>query len=156
MLLVHDDEPVEIGLRLQAARKLAGLRTPHALAEAIGERGFGEGVIRKIEQGTRPMERSEIAAAARACGVPESFFRAPLHRLGDMDAGDVAPVLPEEMEAILGELKDLRDDLVRSDVIRPRRGEAATQVAEEAARRRSAPSRRSAGAPPRRRGSAGG
>jgi hypothetical protein len=152
-----EDTPIDVGRRMRAARVLAGYDTPRALADAIGERGFGEGVIRSIERGVRPLEPSEALAVAAACGLDPNFFYAPLSALAGRGAateqmhegGD--PHTRMRLDEINDRLIDLRDDLVRSDVIVPR-GQAATRVAQAAARRRSSPQQPAREAPPHRSG----
>jgi transcriptional regulator with XRE-family HTH domain len=134
------DEPIDIGRRLRAARILGGFETPKALADRIGEKGLGETTLRSIERGVREMEASEALVIAVACGLDPNFFYAPLRTLSGRhqmldDVHGPDPDRPSKLDAVLAEIKDLRDDLVRSDVILPR-GRAATQIAQAAAARR--------------------
>jgi hypothetical protein len=125
-----DQERMETGRRLKAARVLGGFDNLQQLASAIGERGLGLGVLKRVEAGSRELQPSEASVIARACGLDHSFFYAPRGSLGigavqpgEIDAPDdhdVMLAVQGQLDDLTNRLADLRDDLVRSEVIMPR------------------------------------
>lgn len=135
------------GRRVRAARELAGLRSTRALADKINERGLSYSTLRAIEEGKRITEPSELTAIARACGLPEAWFRMDWSRALDAleHAGGESPAqisqrrienaesqLASLWEAITqlradtGSLREQVEDLTRREM-RRREREAAEQ-----------------------------
>lgn len=88
-----------VGLRIRAARVLAGLTTPRALAQAIDEKGLGPTKLYAIEQGRQPVQFSELTVIAEATGVPVEFFTADFSRLREISENPRTILARETAEA---------------------------------------------------------
>jgi len=64
----------EVGRRVAAARKRAGIKTRKELATLAAIPKLGAANIGKIERGERTLERHEALPLARALEVPVAFF----------------------------------------------------------------------------------
>lgn len=80
------DDADQIPVRLRAARQLAGHKDPSKLAAALAgiTNGLGTTNLRKIEQGKRVPNFTELRAIAEACGLPVEWFTADLARLSEI------------------------------------------------------------------------
>lgn len=88
-----------IGTRIRAARALAGIGSPKALAELIGGRGLGATKLYAIEQGRLPVAYRELVDIADACEVPVAFFTADFSRLEEISEDPRRVVARETAEA---------------------------------------------------------
>jgi transcriptional regulator with XRE-family HTH domain len=146
----------EIANRIRAARHLRGW-TAQELVDQINYDGHAPTPLsikqlREIEQEKRTASADELGAIAYACEMPAWFFAAPHDELFTDQQANLEELIAvavrsemlgtnDRLERLADQVTDLRDDLVRSEVIKPR-GSGALQVAEGAAKRRAAlPSR---------------
>lgn len=88
-----------VGIRIRAARTLAGISSPKALAETIGGRGLGATKLYAIEQGRQPVSYREIVDIADATGLPVEFFTADFSRLDEISENPRTVLARETAEA---------------------------------------------------------
>lgn len=127
-----------LGDRIKGARYLAGYGSQTALAAAINKRGLGATTIKAFETNSAVPEDWQLRAIAEACGVSDGFWVMDPKVLGatpeenrSRELGLIAAELDRldgAISAILDAQDELRDDLLRSGVIKPRSGEDATQA----------------------------
>lgn len=98
-----------VGLRIRAARVLAGLSTPRALASVIDEKGLGATKLYAIEQGRQPVQFSELTVIAEATGVPIEFFTADFSRLPEISENPRTILARETAEAVQRSVERLED-----------------------------------------------
>src|SRR4051812_29872155 len=68
------DDDVEVGRRIAAARKRAGMKTRKELTDRAGIPRLGPATLGKIERGERPLGPHEAPLLARAVEVPVAYF----------------------------------------------------------------------------------
>lgn len=80
-----------IGLRVRAARILAGYENVKDFADELDYPRLGERTIRKVEAGTRQLEDHELMRIAYFTEISPAFFTEDLKYLARPDAPDKAP-----------------------------------------------------------------
>lgn len=80
------------GRRIKAARILAGLNSPEALAAEISEAGLSGKTLRNIEAPGNPKTARDrdLHAIARACDLPYEWFTVDFARLPELTGNDGA------------------------------------------------------------------
>lgn len=109
----------EIARRLTAARILAGHPNRAKFAEALGLRNFGEGPVKQVEAGKRPLYEHERRAVAKLCDLPVEFFEVPRSQLGVV-AAEPTPV-EERLAEIERQIRDLAERATRQQQSEPER-----------------------------------
>lgn len=110
-----------IGMRIRAARLLAGYTTPKALADYFKKqdvRGIGATKIYMAERDEQPLEYRDLEEIARACELPVAFFTADLSRLHEISE-DPRKVIARETAAAVQRSVERRAEQLASS--RPRR-----------------------------------
>jgi transcriptional regulator with XRE-family HTH domain len=72
------------GVRLRAARHLAGYTSVEDLANALNQPGLKATVLRAIEREERPGRFPELREIADCCGLPVEFFTADFSKLASI------------------------------------------------------------------------
>jgi transcriptional regulator with XRE-family HTH domain len=90
-----------LGMRIRAARLLAGYTTPKALADhfkAQGVNKLGSTKLYMAERDEQPLEYRDLEEIAYACGLPVAFFTADFSRLPEISE-DPRKVIARETAA---------------------------------------------------------
>jgi len=107
MCRVAESRDFSTGLRMKAARQLAGFTNVEDLAEHTGK-GLRPTVLRQIEREERRGEFRELREIAEACGLPVEFFTADFSRLGEI-SGDPRRVIATRLASAVERAQRRRD-----------------------------------------------
>lgn len=121
----------DTGRRIHAAQAYGGFTSIPALAAAINRPGFGEGTLRRVIAGTRPLEEHERGWLESVTGVPAEFFESGFDASAPTEDGATLAGNAEKLDQLTGEISELRRTVrEEADELLTMRGEVLGRIYE--------------------------
>lgn len=121
----------DTGRRIHAAQAYGGFTSIPALAAAINRPGFGEGTLRRVIAGTRPLEEHERGWLESVTGVPAEFFESGFGASAPTEDGATLAGNAEKLDQLTGEISELRRTVrEEADELLTMRGEVLGRIYE--------------------------